>query len=67
MYACLALVTLLALAVTLAKIKAVELMEGTPEPDLPTFKPIKQRTASSIMYTGNGFLPEDWYFFHSGV
>ena len=65
-YGCLTLVTLVALLITLAKIKTVEMMAGTPDSDI-TFKPVKQRTATSIMYTGNGFLPEDWLFFHSGV
>ena len=43
------------------------MIEGTPDPNASTFKPVKQRTASKIMYTGDGYLPEDWYFFHSGV
>ena len=66
MYGCLALVTLAALLITVAKIKMVEMTAGPPGSE-PTFKPVKQRTGSSIMYTGNGFMPEDWYFFHSGV
>ena len=93
-YAALALVTLLALVITVAKIKVVEAIEGTPDPMVPTFKPLKQKTDTTIMYTGkcikikthpnqdvyyyfillvltiimftgNGFMPEDWYFFHS--
>ena len=65
-YGALALVTLMALLITFTKIKMVEMMAGSPESSV-TFKPVKQRTGSSIMYTGNGFMPEDWYFFHSGV
>ena len=77
-----ALVTLLALVITVTKIKVVEAIEGTPDPMIPTFKPLKQKTDTTIMYTGvykifflflsilwlftgNGFMPEDWYFFHS--
>ena len=67
MYGCLFLVTLLALVITFSKIKVVELIQGTPDPDISTFAPVKQRTASKIMYTGNGFMPVDWHFFHSGV
>ena len=66
MYGALVLVTLLALLITFSKMKVVEMMAGTPDSRV-TFKPVKQRTGSSIMYTGNGFMPEDWYFFHSGV
>ena len=51
-YAALALVTLLALVITLAKIKVVEAIEGTPDPLIPTFKPLKQKTDTTIMYTG---------------
>ena len=65
-YGALALVTLVALLITFTKIKMVEMMAGSPESSV-TFKPVKQRTGSSIMYTGNGFMPDDWYFFHSGV
>lgn len=64
-YAALALVTVMALVITFSKIKVVEIIDGTPDPNVSTFKPLKQRTASKIMYTGDGFLPEDWYFFHS--
>jgi len=63
----LALVTVMALVITFSKIKVVEIIDGTPDPNVSTFKPLKQRTASKIMYTGDGFLPEDWYFFHSKV
>ena len=45
----------------------VEALTPTPDPAAATFQPVKQRTASKIMYTGDGFLPEDWYFFHSKV
>ena len=62
-----ALVTVMALVITFSKIKVVEIIDGTPDPNVSTFKPLKQRTASKIMYTGDGFLPEDWYFFHSKV
>ena len=51
-YAALALVTLLALVITVAKIKVVEAIEGTPDPMVPTFKPLKQKTDTTIMYTG---------------
>ena len=52
-YAALALVTLLALVITVTKIKVVEAIEGTPDPMVPTFKPLKQKTDTTIMYTGN--------------
>ena len=42
-------------------------MEDPLDPSFPTFKPLIQQTATGIKYTGNGFLPEDWYFFHSEV
>ena len=51
-YAALTLVTLLALVITLTKIKVVEAIEGTPDPMVPTFKPLKQKTDTTIMYTG---------------
>ena len=67
MYVALALVFLLAVLITLAKVRVEEALTPTPDPAAPTFTPVKQRTASKIMYTGDGFLPEDWYFFHSKV
>ena len=66
-YVALALVFLLAVLITLAKVRVEEALTPTPDPAAPTFTPVKQRTASKIMYTGDGFLPEDWYFFHSKV
>ena len=51
-YAALTLVTLLALVITLTKIKVVEAIEETPDPMVPTFKPLKQKTDTTIMYTG---------------
>ena len=65
-YGCLSLVTLLALIITLSKIKMVEMIAGPPDSSI-TFKPVRQRTGTNIKYTGNGFMPEDWQFFHSGV
>ena len=65
-YGCLSLVTLLALLITLSKIKMVEMITGPPGSSI-TFKPVRQRTGTNIKYTGNGFMPEDWHFFHSGV
>ena len=59
--------TLIALIITFAKIKAVEMIEDPVDPNKPTFKPQPQQTATGLKYTGNGFLPEDWYFFHSEV
>jgi len=59
------LITFAATGITLAKIKVVEAIEGTPDPLAVTFKPLKQRVDSSIMYNGDGFLPDDWAFFHS--
>ena len=52
MYAALTLVTLLALVITVTKIKVVEAIEGTPDPRISTFKPLKQKTDTIIMYTG---------------
>ena len=46
---------------------SVGLYQGTPDPRISTFKPLKQRTETDIMYVGIGFVPEDWYFYHSKV
>ena len=43
------------------------MIEDPVDPNKPTFKPQPQQTATGLKYTGNGFLPEDWYFFHSEV
>merc|ERR1711972_353408 len=64
-YMAMIFITLAATGITLAKIKVVEAIEGTPDPLAVTFKPLKQRVMSGIMYNGDGFLPEDWAFFHS--
>lgn len=64
-YVCMALVTLIALLITFAKIKVVEAIEGTPDPRISTFKPLKQRVDTDIMYVGIGYQPDDWYFYHS--
>ena len=61
------MVFLLSVLVTVVKIKVVSLIEDPLDPSVPTFKPLVQQTATGIKYTGNGFLPEDWYFFHSEV
>ena len=45
-----------AAAVTLLKIYLVERFGPGEDPN-PTFRPRPQVTGSSIMYTGNGFLP----------
>lgn len=42
-------------------------MKGTPDPRISTFKPLKQRVDTDIMYVGIGFLPDDWYYYHSKV
>ena len=42
-------------------------IQGTPDPRISTFKPLRQRVETDIMYVGIGFQPEDWYFFHSKV
>ena len=46
MYAALTLVFLLALFLTLSKIKVVEIIEGEPDPSVTTFKPLNQQTAT---------------------
>ena len=46
MYAALTLVFLLALFITLSKIKVVEIIEGEPDPSVTTFKPLNQQTAT---------------------
>ena len=43
------------------------LPQGTPDPLQSTFIPVVRRVKTSIMYTGNGFMPEDFAFFHSKV
>ena len=43
------------------------LLKGTPDPRISTFKPLKQRVDTDIMYVGIGFLPDDWYYYHSKV
>ena len=43
------------------------LVQGTPDPRISTFKPLKQRVDTDIMYVGIGFLPDDWYYYHSKV
>ncbi len=40
-------------------------MQGTPDPLAERFEPLQQRVATSKMYTGNGFMPDDYTFFHS--
>ena len=45
-YAALTLVFLLALFITLSKIKVVEIIEGEPDPSVTTFKPLNQQTAT---------------------
>ena len=42
-------------------------IQGTPDPRISTFKPLRQRVETDIMYVGIGFQPEDWYFYHSKV
>merc|ERR1712179_168995 len=64
-YVCMTLITVIALLIVFAKIKVVEAIEGTPDPRISTFKPLKQRVDTDIMYVGIGFLPDDWYYYHS--
>ena len=55
-YCAMLIILLGAAAVTLLKIYLVERF-GPGENPNPTFRPRPQVTGSSIMYTGNGFLP----------
>merc|ERR1712137_1375204 len=63
-YLAMVLITLLAAGITGVKIKLLELYED--DGNMTTFIPLTQQVKTNIMYTGNGYMPPDYLFFHSG-
>merc|ERR1711973_913327 len=63
-YLTMILITLIAAAITGAKIKLLELYAD--DSNATTFIPLTQQVKTNIMYTGNGYMPPDYLFFHSG-